>query len=106
MTVAQCEELGEQLDYKLWRLGHRDPGILVEEECIFEVRPTSTRRSWRSNVCWVSYTVSYRGNATRRGVYADGGARDPSVLSCNKSSHIEAGGGYPKFKDPGSNSNG
>ena len=30
MTVAQCEELGEQLDWKLWRLGHRDPGILVD----------------------------------------------------------------------------
>ena len=33
--------------------------------------------------------------------YADGEARDPSVLSCNKSSHIEARGGYPRHKGLG-----
>ena len=77
---------------------HRPPssekgGQRKTEECIFEVRQTSTRRSWRLNVCEVSYRVSYEGKAIPCVVYADGGARDPSVLNCNKSSHIEARGG-------------
>ena len=38
----------------------------------------------------VSQSVFYEGKAIPCVVYADGGARDPSVLSCNKSSHIEA----------------
>ena len=35
------------------------------------------------------------------GVYADGGARDPSVLGCNRSSRTEARGGCSSLKSNG-----
>ena len=39
--------------------------------------------------------------ATLGGVYANGGARDPSVLSCNRSSRTEARGGFSSLKSNG-----
>ena len=97
-TVAQCEEREKQQDWKLWRLG-RDPGTLVDH-C---VSLDTVRRRRRKGA---EEDGSSRFGATRHGVYADGGARDPSVLSCSKCSPCEAKGGYPKFKDQSSKSNG
>ena len=100
----------EQRDKKLWRFGHRVPetpgdhcGSLDTDRCRrrkgaeedrrvhLRTKASINQKKFEVECLWGVLRSVFMESDTLL-VYADGGARDPSVLSCNKSSHIEARG--------------